>query len=155
MEFEPKTEREIRDAMVLTPGVYDFEIVKAEEKVSKKGNAMIELTLSVFPGDDSKPRQVRDWLVGSMELKLNRFCRSVGLEDAYRDGLLTAFACEGVSGKVKLTIDSSTDYGDRNGVKDYMPAEAAKVAEEPEAAPPKKAEPMEAQLAATGDEIPF
>ncbi len=159
MEFEPKTEREIRDAMVLTPGVYDFEVIKAEEKTSKKGNAMIELTLNIFP-DDGKPRIVRDWLLGSMELKLNRFCRATGLEQVYNEGAITAFACEGVGGKVKLTVDSDPNYGDRNGVKDYIPAAAVvgelKADTAPEI-PTKKtdAKKLEEQLAAAGDDIPF
>lgn len=122
MQFTPKSERQIRDALLLPPGEYDFEVVKAEDKVSKtSGNEMIELQLRIFH-EDGSPRMVRDYLVSSMELKLNRFCRAVGLSEAYQDGNLTAYACEGVSGRCKLTIQANEQYGDQNSVKDYLVA---------------------------------
>lgn len=158
MEFQPKTEREIRDAMVLPAGTYDFEVTKAEEATSKKGNPMIALTLNVFPADGTSPRQIRDWLVGSMELKLNRFCRATGLEEAYNAGELNAFACDGVSGKAKVGIEPSAEYGDRNTVKDYVPALETPAAKTAPAAPAaKKPDPTqyEQELVAKGDEIPF
>ena len=53
MEYTPRQDREIRDALCLQPGVYDFEVAEATEKVSKKGNDMIELKLRVFAPDGS------------------------------------------------------------------------------------------------------
>lgn len=146
--------------MMLAAGEYDFEIVKAEEKTSQKGNAMIVVDLKVFPTDGTAPRFVRDYLVSSMELKLNRFCRCVGLEDAYNEGAVTAFACEGVAGRVKLGCESSTEYGDKNVVKDYVVPKAGEAATAPaaKASPDSKtakAVEFEDQLAAAGDDIPF
>lgn len=110
--------------MVLTPGEYDFEIVKGEDTTSKtSGNEMIKLSVRVFPHDDSSPRLINDYLVpGSSlgELKINRFCHAVGLEAEYFAGELTGYACEGAAGKLRLTIQSSEKYGDQNSVKDYI-----------------------------------
>jgi hypothetical protein len=120
MNFDPKSESEIRSSMVLPPGVYDFEVAEATEKVSKAGNDMIELQLRVFPGDGGSPRLLRDWLVSTMELKLNRFCYATGLEDAYNEGSLTAFACLGASGQCRVTVEGDEKYGDQNRIKDYV-----------------------------------
>jgi hypothetical protein len=174
MEYTPRTEPELRSAMVLTPGDYDFEVVSATEGISKSGNAMITLQLRIFPKDDGSPRLIKDWLVpGSTmgDLKLNRFVHSVGLQSEYFDGALTGLVCEGASGVVRLTIESSEQYGDQNRVKDYVvekvpgeelakpegvPAERGKRAR-------KKAndanqglqQTYEEQLAAKDDSIPF
>ena len=121
MEFDPQSEQEIKSKMCWPPGEYDFEIVKGEDTTSKKGNSMIALELRVFHPEREHPKVLRDWLVGAMELKLNRFCRAVGLFDEYQSGQLTGFACEGRSGRLKLTVEPNAEYGDRNAVKDYIP----------------------------------
>jgi hypothetical protein len=165
MQFEPKSESEIRSSMTLSPGVYDFEVSEAHEKVSKAGNDMIELTLRVFPIDGGSPHLIRDWLVPTMELKINRFCRAVGLEDAYADGTLNAFTCGGVAGKCRISVEADEKYGDQNRIKDYIPAEVAEFQRDPEPTPaPKKTKPAKkpkdveqewAELAAKDDQIPF
>src|SRR4051812_17580055 len=110
MQYNPQEEREIRESMLLPPGEYDFEIVSAKDTVSKTSEKeMIKLQVRVFPNDGSSPRLINDYLVpGSSlgELKINRFCHATGLQDQYFAGELTGFVCDGVSGKLKLTIQS-------------------------------------------------
>ncbi len=125
MDYNPKQERDIRNEMMMAPGEYDFEVVDAKEKTSKAGNDMIELSIRVFPTDGGSPRLMRDWLVGGStlgELKINRFCHATGIQDVYFSGGLSALSCVGVGGKCRLTITSSADYGDQNGIKDYIVA---------------------------------
>src|SRR4051812_33267461 len=121
MQYNPQNERDIRDALLLDPGDYDFEVVDAKDTVSKSsGNEMIALKLRIFPHDDSPPRLVNDYLVpGSSlgELKINRFCHAVGIQDTYFAGELTGLSCEGASGRLKLSIQASEQYGDKNQVK--------------------------------------
>lgn len=167
MEYTPQAEREIRNAMVLPPGIYDFEIAKAVEKTSKAGNDMIELTVRVFPADGGAPRLVRDWLVGGAslgELKINRFCHATGLEGTYFNGKFGADVCEGAAGKCKTTVAPSEKYGEQCSIKDYLPvssttpeeAPAAAQKESAKASAKKKAEPTyEDKLAAANDDIPF
>lgn len=122
MQYTPRQDREIRDAMCLKPGIYDFEVAEATEKVSKKGNDMIELKLRVF-GPDGSTRFVTDWLVpgGDMgDLKLNRFAHTTGLQDAYFAGELNGFNCTGATGKVRTTIQADETFGDQVRVKDYV-----------------------------------
>lgn len=160
MEFSPKTEREIRDAMVLPAGEYDFEVAEAEDKTSKNGNEMIELQLRVF-GEDGGARMVKDWLLPTFELKLNRFCRAVGLSDAYETGTLDAFACKQMSGKLKLGVEDSAEYGKQNRVKDYVAPEIAPEEfnqDDPGPPTPKgvpAAQTRAARAAGQDDDIPF
>ena len=174
MEYQPRQDREIRDAMCLQPGIYDFEVAEAAEKVSKKGNDMIELKLRVFTPDGST-RFVNDWLVPGSDmgdLKLNRFAHATGLQDAYFAGELNGFNCTGATGKVKTTIQTDETFGDQVHVKNYVvPSEV--VYEEvqhtppddynqdvPQDVPPKQTkraltDKYEDALKAGGDDIPF
>jgi hypothetical protein len=143
MQTNPRDERDIRNDMLLPPGEYDFEVAKATEKVSKSGNDMIELQLRIFT--EGSPRLLKDWLVSGTsmgDLKINRFCHATGLQDAYFADELTGFSCEGATGRVKLTITSSEQYGDQNGVRDYIVQQpddqAERAVAEPVEAPAKK-----------------
>jgi len=152
MEYTPRQESSIREAQCLEPGTYEFEVTGAAEKVSKNGNDMIELSLRVF-APDGTTRTMRDWLVPGSDmgdLKLNRFCHATGLQGAYFAGELSAFACGGVSGTLRLTVEQSEQYGTQNRVKDYVvgavPDETSQVAPETT---------YESQLAEQGDGTPF
>lgn len=170
MQFNPQDERELKGAMLLTPGEYDFEVAKAKDAISKSsGNEMIALTLRVFPNDDGNPRLINDYLVpGSTmgELKINRFCHAVGLQDVYFSGELTGIACEGVAGRCKLTIQFSEEYGDKNTVRDYIVPVADEYAQDVPTEPvpkakskaKKKSEPLQDDLASAAvadPDIPF
>jgi hypothetical protein len=167
MQFEPRTEQELREARNLPNGVYDCEVADAKEGPSKAGNDMITLSLRVFPNDGGSPRLLRDWLVCFQELKINRFCRAMGLEDAYNNGTLTAFSCIGAAGKCRVKTESSEEFGEQNKIADYIPAEVAEFQREQEPTPvPKKTKAAkkpkdvesewEAVAAKTPDEdIPF
>ena len=48
LEFQPKTEEELKTFVLLPEGEYDFDVIGAEEQTSKSGNAMIKLTLKVY-----------------------------------------------------------------------------------------------------------
>ena len=59
MDFEPQTERELQEELVWPEDDYNFEVADAVEKMSKSGNDMIELKITVFNAD-GKTRLVRD-----------------------------------------------------------------------------------------------
>lgn len=124
MKFAPKSEKEIAEENLIKPGIYDFEIVDALEKVSKSGNEMIELKLNVFDGD--APRIVMDYLLESMAFKLRHAADACGLLPNYEGGSLLADDFKGRSGKLKIKIDKdkSGQYADKNGVADYVKREA-------------------------------
>lgn len=163
MQFDPANEKDIRAKMVLPAGEYDFEVAEATDAISKSNNEMIALKLRVFCADGTT-RQVNDWLLPSMELKLNRFCHAVGLQDAYFAGEINALACEGMSGRLKLTIQEQEKYGVQNSVKDYLPVKTEApepVAEKRQGVPAKqtkraaKAAAVAAESGIPDGDIPF
>lgn len=100
-------------------GKYGFEIVSSEEKVSKAGNPMIELTLEVY-SDSGDARQLNDYLLESGKEKLKGCARACGLLDKYNQGELTAYDLLGKSGHLTLRIRKQPGYPDKNEVEGYL-----------------------------------
>lgn len=121
MKFTPKTEREIAEEGLLPEGEYDFEVIAAEEAISKAGNEMIVLRLRVFDQDGDQ-RTIRDWLMSDNHRKLRGACETMGLLDRYDAGSLDAADFIGRVGRVKLVIrkDKTGQYPDQNGVAFYV-----------------------------------
>lgn len=161
MRFTPKSEDELNP--LIPAGVYDAEVVKAEEKQSKAGNDMIALTLRVYLADGNTAL-VNDWLMEKVQYKLLNFCNATGLRAVYDSGELQADHCLGKSLKVKLTIKTDEVHGEQNSVKDYVcekpkPASSGVIPGAPRAKPGAApyADPNAVGVAAgpTDDEIPF
>jgi len=153
MQFQPKTEAEIKAANLLPEGVYDFEVFDAVDKVSKSGNDMIELHLKVFT-DDGSTRQMRDWILESFAHKLRHFCEACGLTKQYEAGALTANDCIGMAGKVRVVQQTREGYDPQNSVKDYIVPEAGSVPTRSTAPAPKPAA-APAHTVHGEDDIPF
>ena len=116
---------------------------------------MLQLDIKVWH-QDGRVQYVKDWLVASDQplplRKLRHYCRCVNAMEAYESGDITNFPGKGVSGRLKLVVETSPDYGDQNRVADYIPADATVEA-------PVKREPVmvpepEAKLP-PDSEIPF
>lgn len=125
MEFQPKTRKEIESDLVLQPGIYDFECVKAEETVSKSGNQMLAIEIRVFKPDGSTTN-MRDWLLpidGMPMEKLLNFCDSVGLSGAFESGKLSAHDLIKRTGVVKTFVKEDPEYGMQARVANYIPYE--------------------------------
>ena len=106
--------------LLLTPGVYDFEVVSAEEKMSKAGNEMIALRLKVWD-KDGKEHYIYDYLLEALAYKLKHFAECTGLLPAIESGSLSADDCEGKCGSVLIKIDKGdATYAEKNSVKDYV-----------------------------------
>lgn len=149
MQFKSKTDDEIQRESLIPAGVYDFQVISAQDKKSKTSGAdMIALELSIYVGD--KERVCKDWLMESMAFKLRHFCYAVGLGSKYEDGSLTAADCNGRAGKVRLVVKESEQYGPQNNVKDYVVPDAD--AKEPAMTP---ATATKAAAAPVDDGIPF
>lgn len=122
MKFTPDTEEQITEKLLLPEGDYSFEVVKAENKVSKAGNEMIKLTLRVFPNEvDATPRMIFDYLMDALKFKLLHFCSATGMTEKYANGNLQAEDCIGKSGRCHITIkEAEGKYQASNQVKDYL-----------------------------------
>lgn len=166
MKFTPKTEQELQSARLLPEGTYAFDVLSAEDRLSKAGNEMIALELLVYT-QDGGTRKVRDFLMEKMAFKLAAFARTTGLTAKYSEGRISSEDCLGKSGWLKLTVESgkpkadgSGNYPDRNSVKDYTTEKQSKVANltAPSAAPAKASEKAaDAAAASSGldEDVPF
>lgn len=125
MQFAPKSESDIARENLLEPGEYDFEVLTAEDKISKSGNEMIALKLAVF--HEGRSKHVFDYLLEAFAHKLRHFCHGTGMGDLYDAGTVTAQDCVGRAGRVKLRIseDKTGQYQPKNEVVDYVVAESA------------------------------
>lgn len=131
MKFTPKSKEELAADGLLPDGEYDFEIVSAEDAISKAGNEMIKLRLNIFDGG-GRPHVMWDYLMASVAFKLRHCAEACGLTDQYDAGELDAIDFEGKTGRCKVNIqkDKSGQYPDRNGIKDYLVSnEPAAIAE--------------------------
>lgn len=130
MKFTPDSEEKLNEERLLPEGTYDFEVYKALDAVSKKGNEMIRLTLRVF-NRDGRTVLVDDYLMEAVKFKLIHFCKATGLYPRYESGELVAEDCVGRAGEVVLRIEKQDGYEPKNSVKDYVKlaeGETAKVA---------------------------
>jgi hypothetical protein len=124
LSFQPKTEEQLKEESrkLLQEGDFDFEVLTAEDALSKGGAPMIKLKLGVFRNDASGGQQwVWDYLMNSAEWKLRHFCDTVGLLQKYQAGSLAAPDCVGRSGRARIVVQKGQNgYQDSNKVKDYI-----------------------------------
>ena len=129
MNFEPKTKAQLDEIMLMAKGEYDFEVLFAQDTVSKNRNPMIKLQLGIYDST-GKMRKLYDYLVPSMEVKLQHFCDSTGLLPQYQSGTLKADMCVGRSGRCKLDIEpEQSGYPAKNCVRDYCIRKAKPIGE--------------------------
>lgn len=143
MEFKTKSREEIAREKLLKPGIYDFEVMRAEETTSRAGNAMIKLKVRVF--HDGGEAHLYDYLVSTQVEKLCAFCDAVGLSKEYDAGDVKSDDMEGRSGRAKIGIedekpkeDGEGNWPAKNKVKDYLPKSeknGGKKVENPEPTP--------------------
>ena len=157
MEIKPKSREEIAREKLLKPGIYDFEVMRAEETTSKSsGNPMVKIKIRVF--HDGGEAHIYDYITSTQVEKLCAFCDAVGLSKEYDAGDVKSDDMEGRSGRVKIGIedekpkDDGTDakWPAKNKVKDYVPkadGDCGRKVENPE--------PTAAEKAAADEEIPF
>ncbi len=131
MRFIPKTEKEISEANLWQPGIYDFEVleytslgntrVATIDTTSKNGNEMIVLVCRVYH-PNGQFRIIVDYLLESMMFKLRHAAEACGLLDRYEQGELSASDFIGRFGQAQLGIqkDKGGQYPDKNNIVDYI-----------------------------------
>ena len=106
-------------------GKYEFEIVSAVEGVSKAGNPMIALDMTVFDGVGAT-KGVKDWIVNTQHDKLLSLFDAVGLGQKYESGSVETHELEGCSGKLALKVVVDEYNGEKrqkNAVSYYVKRE--------------------------------
>ena len=144
MEFKPMSDEEIESlSPKLKPGVCDYEVLTAEETISKSNNPMIKIKLKVWDCD-GKEGFVNDFLMEKIPWKLKRFCQSHGLTDQYEKGNLSDVDIFNKTGQCKIRPQKDNDKYFQ--VSEYLIMEAKDKKEEYQKA---KEEPV------FDDDIPF
>lgn len=122
MKFDPKTEQQVQEEGLLPAGIYDFEVISAEDTHSNKGNEMVVAKLGVMDADGQE-RKITDYLLEAMAYKLRHFAYATGLGPQYEVGTLVAADMIGKTGQCKLTIQPAKgEYRAKNVVADYVVA---------------------------------
>jgi hypothetical protein len=118
---KPLSIQELKQGDLIPKGIYKFEILNAEDTISKSGNDMIKLQIKIWL-EDGRERIVFDYLLEALEYKLGHFADVVGLMDQYNSKTLNSYDCIGKCGSVKIGIqvDKSGQYPDKNIVVDYI-----------------------------------
>lgn len=139
MEIKPKSREEIeKDAderkkemnrkSLLKPGIYDGEVMRAEETTSKSsGNPMIKLKVRIF--HDGGEAHLYDYIVDTQVEKLCAFCDAVGLSKEYDAGDVNSDEMEGRAFRAKIGIEDEKPKDDgsdekwpaKNKIKYYLP----------------------------------
>jgi hypothetical protein len=156
MEIKPKSREEIAREKLLKPGIYDGEVMRAEETTSKSsGNPMIKLKVRIF--HDGGEAHLYDYITSTQVEKLCAFCDAVGLSKEYDAGDVKSDDMEGRPFRAKIGIEDEKPKDDgegnwpaKNKVKDYLPRNEKDGGRKVE-----KAEPTSAEAAAEKEDLPF
>jgi len=129
MDFTPKTREEAEKESqfpIWEDGIYDFEVLAAEEQQSAKGNAMIKVTLKCF-NQFGATQLVFDYLMPAFPVKLIDACEAMGLSTEYEAGCLKDYQLVDKTGKVHLSVkgettnkDTGKKYAPKNEVSSYI-----------------------------------
>lgn len=122
MQFKPKTDEELALAGLWADGEYNFEVVGAEDKISKSsGNEMIELELKFH--DQGATKTVKSYITATQEFRLKSAAYCMGLGAQYETGTLGAGHFIGKKGRATLkTEPANGDFKAKNGVNEFIPA---------------------------------
>jgi hypothetical protein len=167
MEIKPKSrdeiekdaderKREMNRKSLLKPGIYDGEVMRAEETTSKSsGNPMIKLKVRIF--HDGGEAHLYDYITSTQVEKLCAFCDAVGLSKEYDAGDVKSDDMEGRPFRAKIGIedekpkeDGEGNWPAKNKVKDYLPRNEKDGGRKVE-----KPEPTPAEADAEKEDLPF
>lgn len=125
MKITPKKEEELNNFSLFNEGIYNFEVLSAEDTVSKSGNEMIKLKIRVSKPDYSTTI-IFDYLLEAIAYKIRHFAYAIGIGELYEKGNIDAIHCIGKIGQLELGIQQGQPnpnggyYQDKNIVKDYI-----------------------------------
>ena len=106
------------------PGVYDFSIICAEEKLSaSKGNPMIEVTIEITK--NGHKRIVRDYLLAQRKEQFMNAAKACDVLDKYRAGSLGADDLIGKCGTLRLGTRRDKNFPTKNIVLEYISPKGA------------------------------
>lgn len=110
----------------LVPGKAKFRVIRAEEKISKSGNQMVELKHLVTDVNQTEG-EIYDYLVATPNaaFKIRHFWKACGKGSQYETGQTPAELCLNQTGECMIKLEKSRDpaYPPRIVIVDYVPRE--------------------------------
>ncbi len=113
MLFPQMTDEEI-DAPIglyslLKPGLVDFVITDAEEKISEAGNPMLVVNLEC--SDSTGKSTIKDYIVFTekSKWKVSSFFKSIGLRDSLKQGMINVSLLKGMNGICEIGQEEVLD----------------------------------------------
>lgn len=150
MKHKPMTDEQLAALGLMEDGIYDFEVIAAENKVSSKGNDMMEIKLNVFDSE-GEPRSKRDWIMPQMAKKFKHFHNACDIMDKYNAGTLEPEDVIGKTGKLMIKTEPYTNKDGlqvmSNKIDDYVKRDNLEAY--------SKASSKAAGETLEGDDIPF
>lgn len=128
MKFKPQTPEEIAlGGLIPAKTILPFEVIAAQDDISRNGNEMIVVELRLFQAD-GKTRTITVYLLEAMPALLFHFCTYSGLAVEYGNGTLRAEHCMGKKGyaEIGIKIDKTGEYGPKNIIRDFVRPEPLK-----------------------------
>lgn len=124
MNFQPLSEEEIQTASLLPEGVYQYEVIHAEDKISKAGNEYTAITLKVWDSEGATHNVFTNMALIKL---LKHFCDVNHMQDKYKSGSIHENDFLNKSGGlIVLDIEDAKSNGKggmyraKNVVKDYV-----------------------------------
>jgi hypothetical protein len=124
MNFTPKTEEELKAALLLPKGNYQYQVIKAEDKVSKAGNEYTAATLKVWDREGGEHLIFTNFALIKL---IKHFCDVNNMQEQYKLGVIDPhMLVNKCGGMVFLDIEPEKPndlggfYPAKNVVKDYV-----------------------------------
>lgn len=126
MIFTPKNEEEIQKEGLCPDGSYSYQVIKAEDKISKAGNEYTSITLKIW---DEQGKEHLIFTNMALIKLLKHFCDVNNMQDLYQSGNIHHENFLNKSGgRVLIGIEGEKENGKggmykaKNIVKDYIVA---------------------------------
>lgn len=126
MKFDPLTEEQLQVAALLPDGIYNYQVIKAEDKISQAGNEYTSITLKIWDNDGKEHLVFTNMALIKL---LKHFCDANGMQDEYKLGDIAAESfLHKTSGRVVIGVEGEKPdgkggmYKAKNIVKDYIAA---------------------------------
>ncbi len=103
---------------ILPQGEHIFEIVRAEDLISKNNNAMLKLTLKVEVNKEKF--WIYDYLSEKIPWRIKNFMDAINMSQNYSLGEIVPEDCLGEKGKIKVVQEYSEEYGIQSVISYYI-----------------------------------
>ena len=118
MKYKVMSQLDVYTKNILPQGEHIFEIVRAEDLISKKNNPIFKLTFKVEVNNEVF--WICDYLSEKIPWKIKNFMDAINILDNYTLGEITSEDCLGKKGRFRIVQEYSEVYGVQSVISYYM-----------------------------------